>query len=79
MQINKKNICTVYYITHVSITICIANCSYRVEHDALPGPRLSLQLQKQLTRRTNHDYFLLIIITIKVYMQFLENSSFMRG
>lgn len=34
-------------ITYVSmlVIICVANCSYRVKHDAVPGPRLGLQLQ----------------------------------
>lgn len=45
--INKTYVSVVYItiITYVSIMICIANRSYRIKHDALPGPRLSLQLQ----------------------------------
>lgn len=47
LHINKTYVSVIYItiITYVSIMICIANRSYRIKHDALPGPRLSLQLQ----------------------------------
>lgn len=48
LQEHSKTYVSVIYITiitYVSIMICIAYRSYRIKHDALPGPRLSLQLQ----------------------------------